>query len=277
VTLRRSDAGGSQGREHRNMDDGAVNGEGKGPNGKKLLLVLADKATRIAFTHFVGGRRYAVVTAENSQEALAYLRQNTPPSIILLDRIMPVRNNYEFRRALRTDPALASIPIIVLSAVCEEVPQADPFGDVGCIQKPLDANVLLAAIQRFTVPSKPEILVVENEAAIRRLLDVVLRHYGFGVRLAASGQEAVKLYQRDHEAVTIVLLDVQMPGLDGPGTLAALKRINPEVRCCFMSGHTGKYTSEELLALGAAHVIMKPFVSLGHVACLLWNMVGDQS
>jgi len=56
-----------------------------------------------------------------------------------------------------------------------------------------------------------------------------------------------------------VLLDVRMPEMDGPQTLAALRSINPEVRCCFMSGHTGDYSAEQLLELGASHVFQKPF------------------
>lgn len=63
-----------------------------------------------------------------------------------------------------------------------------------------------------------------------------------------------------------------MPGLDGPATLAALKAINPCLRCCFMSGGTGRYAPEDLLLLGAAHVIMKPFVSLSLLCRLLWDV-----
>jgi CheY-like chemotaxis protein len=114
--------------------------------------------------------------------------------------------------------------------------------------------------------SKSEILVVEDEEAIRRLLEMVLVQYGFGVRLAGTGTEAVELYEQHRDSIAAVLLDVQMDGLDGPGTLAALQAINPRVRCCFMSGHTRKYTSGQLLAMGAAHVLPKPFSSLNELA-----------
>lgn len=115
-------------------------------------------------------------------------------------------------------------------------------------------------------PSKSEILVVEDEDAIRRMLAVALEHYGFTVRLAGSGPEAVKLYQQHQSNIAVVLLDVQMDGMDGPGTLAALQKINPAIRCCFMSGHTGKYTSGQLREMGAVHVLPKPFRSLDELA-----------
>ena len=78
--------------------------------------------------------------------------------------------------------------------------------------------------------------------------------------VAASGQEAVDLYKRHQADIEIVLLDVRMPGsLDGPQTLAALRELEPNVLCCFMSGQFGGYTEAGLRELGASRVIPKPF------------------
>ena len=55
------------------------------------------------------------------------------------------------------------------------------------------------------------------------------------------------------------MLDVLMPGLDGPRTLAALQELNPQIRCCFMSGDLGSYTEDRLQSLGAVAVLQKPF------------------
>ena len=128
-------------------------------------------------------------------------------------------------------------------------------------------------------PSKPPgILVVEDQAAVLELLDVTLRQYGFDVKLAATVEAAVELYQQHYPSIDLVLVDVQMDGLDGPGTLAAFQKINPKVRCCFMSGHTGKYAAEELRAMGAVLVISKPFSSMDLLARSLWDMArGDKA
>jgi CheY-like chemotaxis protein len=106
------------------------------------------------------------------------------------------------------------------------------------------------------------------------MLDLALMHYGFCVKLAASGAEAVELYREHHQSIAVVLLDVQLSGMDGPATLAAIQTINPAVQCCFMSGHTGKYSAMDLLAMGAAHVLPKPFVSLSLLSRLLGEMAG---
>jgi two-component system OmpR family response regulator len=109
------------------------------------------------------------------------------------------------------------------------------------------------------MPARPShsVLVVENEHAIRTVLGAALRPEGFDVRLAEGGAEGVALYRA--RPADLVLLDVWMPGLDGPGTLAALRGLDPDVRCCFMTGHADPWSAARLLALGALHVLLKPF------------------
>ncbi len=107
-----------------------------------------------------------------------------------------------------------------------------------------------------------EVLVADDEPGVLQMLDFALRYHAFTVRCAAGGEAAICAYQRHQSTVDVVLLDVQMPGLDGPQTLAELRRIDPAVRCVFMSGNVGGYTAEELLNLGAVRIVAKPFASL---------------
>jgi CheY-like chemotaxis protein len=103
------------------------------------------------------------------------------------------------------------------------------------------------------------ILVVDDDPLIRTLFGTCLAGHGFEVWRAASGAEAVEVYREHGSAIDVVLLDVRMPGLDGPHTLARLRQLDPGVRCCFMSGDLGDYTEADLLALGALDVVPKPF------------------
>lgn len=103
------------------------------------------------------------------------------------------------------------------------------------------------------------ILVVDDTEAIRALLDFGLRACGFAVWLAADGQEGVSVFREHGSAIDLLLLDVRMPGWDGPETLTAIRALAPNLLCLFMSGDTGHYTEQELLALGAIGVLQKPF------------------
>jgi CheY-like chemotaxis protein len=91
------------------------------------------------------------------------------------------------------------------------------------------------------------------------LLNAVLAYQGFIVYWAADGFHAVELYKRLYPDIDIVLLEVEVPGLDGPQILDALQELNPELCCCFMTAGSEKYTEEELLQRGARHVLRKPF------------------
>ena len=117
------------------------------------------------------------------------------------------------------------------------------------------------------------ILVVDDDRAVLALLGTALPEYGLAVLTAAGGEEAVEVYRRHREAVALVLLDVRMPGLDGPATLAALRQVDPLVRCCFMSGNTGEYAWDDLTALGAVCVFAKPFGGVAGLAAELGEIV----
>jgi CheY-like chemotaxis protein len=105
----------------------------------------------------------------------------------------------------------------------------------------------------------PGILVADDMASTLTLLKFELESRGFNVWLAVDGDDALDLYRRHRDEIDLVLLDVQMPGLDGPQTLEALQRLNPDVVGCFMSGNHGTYTEEDLRDRGAAWIFGTPF------------------
>lgn len=103
------------------------------------------------------------------------------------------------------------------------------------------------------------VLIADDDPVVRRLLEVTLSRRGFRVYLAADGAEAVEVYRRHGAAVGVALLDVQMPGLDGAATLAALRAIDPGVRVLLMSGNPREYTPEQLREMGVGELLVKPF------------------
>ncbi len=105
-----------------------------------------------------------------------------------------------------------------------------------------------------------KVLLVDDEPNIRKIGELSLKKVGkWEVVLAASGPEGLELATR--ERPDLILLDVMMPGLDGPATLAELKK-SPEtaaIPVIFMTAKVQKQEVERYLAAGAIGVIPKPF------------------
>src|SRR5262245_41951995 len=79
------------------------------------------------------------------------------------------------------------------------------------------------------------VLVVDDDPGVRACLRACLEHAGFVVWQAGRGEEAIDLCRAHGTAIDVVLLDVHMPGLDGPATLRRLRAIKPALRSFFMS------------------------------------------
>jgi DNA-binding NtrC family response regulator len=107
---------------------------------------------------------------------------------------------------------------------------------------------------------RPGVLLVDDDETVRLFLKQTLSQHGFDVWSASSGQEGLALYRLHSSAITVVLLDVNMPGLNGPETLTALHVENPSLPCVFMTGDSGIYRHEEFCQLGAFTVLSKPMI-----------------
>jgi FixJ family two-component response regulator len=101
------------------------------------------------------------------------------------------------------------------------------------------------------------VLVVDDDTAVRQTLGAMVEHIGYAARLAASGPDGVRVYRRHRDEIAAVVLDVLMPGQDGPQTLDELRAVNPDLPCVFLTGNSGGYTRQELEGRGAV-LLAKP-------------------
>lgn len=105
------------------------------------------------------------------------------------------------------------------------------------------------------------ILHVDDEPDIREVAAFALEmDAGISVRSASSGHEALQILQ-DGSTVDVVLLDVMMPELDGPGTLERLRMLpgRADTPVIFMTARAQSHELDRFLSLGAIAVIIKPF------------------
>ena len=103
---------------------------------------------------------------------------------------------------------------------------------------------------------KPRILVIDDEEGVRKSLRMILEYDGYEVSEAATGEEGVKLIER--EAPDLVFLDIKMPGMDGLEVLQKVRHLMEAMPVVVISGHGDISTAVEATRLGAFDFISKP-------------------
>jgi signal transduction histidine kinase/CheY-like chemotaxis protein len=105
------------------------------------------------------------------------------------------------------------------------------------------------------------ILVVDDEESIREITRGTLETFGYNVLTASDGTEALALYADKKNEIAVVLTDMVMPFMDGPATIRALQRMNPQVRIIAASGlGTGLHAGEGTLE-GVSVFLNKPYTA----------------
>jgi CheY-like chemotaxis protein len=116
-----------------------------------VLVVEDDVSVREMMAEFLGLEGFRPVTVANGREALTYLRNGGKAGVILLDLMMPVMTGFDFRREQQRDPALAAIPVIVLSANA-----GDDAGDVqpaASFRKPVELDEVIGMVRLLLAES----------------------------------------------------------------------------------------------------------------------------
>lgn len=103
------------------------------------------------------------------------------------------------------------------------------------------------------------VLVAEDEATLRLLIERILKRMGLRVLTAEDGVEAIELFQKNADDITFVILDFTMPKLDGIKTLEALRAIKPNVTAVLTSGYDVENTQHRYVQEGFVAFIRKPF------------------
>ncbi len=114
-----------------------------------VLLVEDDPDTRTVMNTVLRLSGFEVETATDGHEALDQLRAEPKPSVILLDLMMPGMDGWQFREAQRRDPALADIPVVLVSATDDLHDQARALGADTYLQKPVVFGDMLDLLKRY--------------------------------------------------------------------------------------------------------------------------------
>jgi len=116
---------------------------------KLILIVEDDRDVARLLAEILEAEGYCTAVAANGCEALNHLRTNGHPDLVLLDMMMPVMDGWTFREEQRKLPALASIPVLTVTADGDARGKAASIQAAGYIAKPLQIDNLLDEVERI--------------------------------------------------------------------------------------------------------------------------------
>ena len=105
------------------------------------------------------------------------------------------------------------------------------------------------------------ILLVDDEELVRRTAATTLAHLGYTVLEAGNGQEALEVFQRNSSQITLVILDLSMPVMNGEESLKRLKNINPDVPVLLSSGFSETEAGRRFQSAGVTGYLQKPYTA----------------
>jgi signal transduction histidine kinase/DNA-binding response OmpR family regulator len=255
----------------------------------KRVLIVDDNATNCQIVHYqVLSRGMLNGMATDARSALAALRDaqqgGTPYDIAILDMEMPGMDGLELAHAIRADPALASIKLVMLASTspgergddeAQRQADIDAFLTKPVRQSQLYKSLVMALagsvgqrIPATDVAERPDqgrgrVLVVEDNAVNQRVAVRMLEKRGYRVDGVANGREAVDALA--HIPYDLVLMDCQMPEMDGYAATAEIRRREREqgaaarrMPIVAITAHALEGDAEKCLAAGMDDYIPKP-------------------
>jgi signal transduction histidine kinase/CheY-like chemotaxis protein/HAMP domain-containing protein len=103
------------------------------------------------------------------------------------------------------------------------------------------------------------VLLVDDEAFVRDVGVAMLNALGYDVLTACNGKEGVEIFRRDREKISIVILDLMMPVMDGRKAFEGIREIDPDARIVISTGFSGDQDVDRLKEMGASAILPKPY------------------
>jgi signal transduction histidine kinase/CheY-like chemotaxis protein len=190
-----------------------------GPSRIPVLLVEDNYETRLIYEKYLRSSKWKIISARTVREAESVLR-NIRPAAIILDIMLQGEDSWDLLARLKSDDTHRSIPVLVATTVDDRSKALALGADMFAI-KPIDAQALLDALSKLTLPDPVRtVLVVDDEEVSRYLVKQMFASPEIGFREAANGLEALQMARA--EKPDLIVVDLMMPEMNGFQTIAAL-------------------------------------------------------
>lgn len=248
----------------------------------RLVIVGADEAAVLAMLARVRSMEVQAESCRRPFSALRSLRQaaaqGRPFDVVMIDSMLGEDEGLALGRRIKADGALARTRLVLVAAAGLRGDAARAAGDgfAAYLTRPIDGDTLAACLRRLAEPAEPteiltvhnlrdralpplRILIVDDNPVNRTLLVRTLERAGHVTAQASDGREAVDAV--DADGYDVVLMDVQMPQLDGMAATRAIRRLAPpasHVPIVAVTANAMREDEERCLAAGMDAYIAKP-------------------
>ena len=244
------------------------------PKEDTVLICEGDQAARGQIVDTLRKRNYRILEAENREQAI-HLAQQFSLGAILLGVSQQRREGLQTLRALREDPAIAQVPIVVLSLLSPEERNGDAQAADSWLQTPVDETQLLAELARLVKGQRehPTVLLVEDDMDLARVILTTFEHAGIVVHHASRLRNSIELCESVRP--DLIILDLALP--DGHGLeLIDWLRARKELRHMPLVVYSAREISNSergLFQLGPTEFLTKTKVQPQDVEAVVFTML----
>lgn len=259
--------------------------------GKRLLVIDDNGSSRRSLCNLLRGCGFSTDCAADAENGLMMVRKavsgNSSYDLVVIDMTLPDRDGLTLGKEIKENPPLKHIPLVLMIAMKDftDVGRFKKSGITECISKPVRRNDLVSVLikiftgksgvsEELTAGSKTgnekntlagiRILLAEDNDVNRQVACGIMKMFGLEVKAVVNGAEAIKALEEEH--FDAVLMDVQMPVLDG---YEATKRIrdktssgkNHQVPVIAMTAHAGADDRSRCLNAGMDDYLTKPLMA----------------
>jgi PAS domain S-box-containing protein len=199
--------------------DSAGAGSAVAGDGDLVLVIEDDADSRKLLARILEKEGYRVALAANGQAGLD-MAARLSPSVITLDVMMPGKDGWSVLRSLKADDKLRHIPVVMVTIVADKG-MGYALGADDYLTKPVDRELLVHVLKKYTGQGSGRVLVVEDDEDTRDLLRRTLEQKDLSVVEAENGEQGLARFAEG--APDLVMLDLMMPVMDGFEFLARLR------------------------------------------------------
>lgn len=191
------------------------------PDATKILVIDDDPSVQELIQRALAKEGFQVLTASSGEQGIAMAIEHQPAAITL-DIMMPKMDGWSVLQALKANPQLADIPVVILTII-DQKNLGFALGASDYLTKPIDYKRLNQVLKKYLTTQQERILIVEDDDATRELFKRTLEREGWNALTARNGKLA--LLEVAAQQPDLILLDLMMPEMDGFQFIAELHRV----------------------------------------------------